>query len=423
MRLIFPYGARKCLAGLSVSLLLAAPVAARAIVELPLAGDSIEAAEFGRSIAMDEDRIVVGAPEGSDAAAVGPGAAYVFRRIGRAYVREAKLVAPDPELGAEFGRAVAVRGDVIVVGARFASNATTGRAGAAYIYTKKKGVWSFQQKVTASDSAAEDNFGRAVALDKDLLVVTARKEDVSVTNDGSAYVFHKHGGTWVEAAKLTASDSTDEARFGQSVAARGNLIVVGARDANTPIANGAGAIYVFSRIRGHWVEAAKIGASDGASGDQFAYNLAIEGNLIAVGARRADLPGARDAGAIYLYKLRHGELFEVEKLAAPDAGQGDELGHSVAMSGDFIVAGARRADVDGRRDQGAVYVFRRSGHEWATVGKVVASDGEAGAEFGHSLAAHDGMIAVGANLADIEEVDQGGAYVYRLAPWPRRMHR
>lgn len=402
----------RCLVGLGVSLLLAGPVAAHELREFQLAGDALANAEFGRSIAIDEDRVVVGAPEGSDDAAVGPGAVYVFRRIGHSYVREAKLVAPDPEIGAEFGRAVAVRGNVIVVGARFAPN----RAGAAYIYTRKKGAWSFQQKVTSSDSAAEDNFGRAVALDKDLLVVTARKEDVSVANDGAAYVFREHRGRWVETDKLTASDSTDQARFGQSVLVRDDLIIVGARDANTPVANGAGAIYLFSRHRGRWVESAKIGASDGATGDQFAYNLAMEGNLIAVGARRADLPGARDAGALYLFKLRRGEIFQVGKLSAPDAAQGDELGHSVAMSGNLVAAGARRADVDGRRDQGAVYLFRRFGHhwDWPAAGKIVASDGEAGAEFAHSLAAHDGRIAVGANLDDGGQANQGGGYVYRV---------
>jgi hypothetical protein len=227
-------------------------------------------------------------------------------------------------------------------------------------------------------------------------------------------VFREHRGVWVEEAKLTASDATDEARFGQSVLVQDDLIVVGARDANTPVASGAGAIYLFSRVRRHWLEVGKIGASDGATGDQFAYNLAIEGDLIAVGARRADLPGARDAGAVYLYKLRHGELAQVGKLTAPDAAQGDELGHSIAMSGDFIAAGARRADVEGRRDQGAVHVFRHHHHAWVAAGKIVASDGAAGAEFAHSLAAHDGRIAVGANLADGEQVNQGGAYVYRL---------
>ena len=385
---------------------------ALSVSEFPLAADDpIEGAEFGRSIAIDGDCVVVGAAEGSDEVAVGPGAAYVFRRIGGTYVQEAKLVAPDPELGAEFGRAVAVKGNIIVVGARFASD----QAGAAYIFKKKRGLWSFEQKVTASDGSPEDNFGRAVALDNDLLVVTARKEDVTVENDGSAYVFRGRGGIWVEEAKLTASDSTDQARFGQSVAVRGNLIVVGARDANTPVADGSGAVYLFSRIDGEWTEYAKISASDGAKGDQYAFNVAVAGNLIAVGARRADLGDKKkDAGAVYLYELWGEEWLEIGKLTASDAMPGDELGHSVAMSGDFIAAGARRADIDGKKDQGAVYIFRRLGNQWAEEAKITASDGESGDEFGHSLSTHGNMIAVGANVADLQEKDQGAAYVYRL---------
>jgi len=101
------------------------------------ADDPIQGAEFGRSVAIDGNIVVIGAAEGSDEVAVGAGAAYVFKRIGNAYVQEAKLIAPDAELGAEFGRAVAVKGNVIVVGARFASSGSVTRAGAAYIYKKK----------------------------------------------------------------------------------------------------------------------------------------------------------------------------------------------------------------------------------------------------------------------------------------------
>lgn len=410
----YSFGFQKLALGLTLFASGLSVATAQTHTAFPLTGNPLKDAEFGRSIAIDGERVVIGGAEGSDAAAIGPGTVYVYRRIGTSYVQEAKLVAPDRELGAEFGRAVAVKGDVIVVGARFASNATSERAGAAYIFRRKTGVWTFEQKIEASDSSPEDNFGRAVALDDDVVVVTARKEDVSVDNDGAAYVFRKRGAGWVEEAKLTARDSSDEARFGQSVAVRGKLLIVGARDANTPIADGAGTIYLFTRHDKQWTEAAKASASDGATGDQFAYNVAIGGNLIAVGARRADLPGARDAGAAYVYKLAEGQLIEIAKLTASDARQGDEFGHSIAMSGRIIAVGARRADIDGKRDQGTVYIFRRSRNQWSEVAKLTAPDGQAGAEFAHSLAADDGKIAVGANLADIHEANQGAAYVYDM---------
>ena len=138
--------------------------------------------------------MVVGAAEGSDNVAVGPGAAYVFRRIGKTYVQEAKLVAADGEDGAEFGRDVAVKGNTVVVGARFASNETVERSGAAYVYKKQSGRWVFTQKLTAQDGAPEDNFGRAVDLDQTLLAVSARKEDVTEENDGAVYVFRNNKG-------------------------------------------------------------------------------------------------------------------------------------------------------------------------------------------------------------------------------------
>ncbi len=338
------------------------------------------------------------------------------------------LKRPIPELGAEFGRAVAIKENVIVVGARFASSGEVPRAGAAYVFRKTGWKWVFEQKITSSDSSAEDNFGRAVALDDDLLVVTARKEDASSPDVGAAYVFHRKGRTWKQEAKLTAGDPNPAALFGQSAAVEGNLIVIGARDADTPVAKAAGALYLFGWFHGKWVEFDKLYASDGRKGDQFAFNIAFSGNIIAAGARRADLtsPNRSNAGAVYLFGFTGHEWKEIQKLTASDAKAGDEFGHSVAMSGDgdFIAVGARRADIDGNTNQGAVYIFRRSddhGHfwkhriaEWEEKGRITAFNGAAGDEFGHSLAADDHIIVVGATGVDLLEKDQGAAYVYRL---------
>ena len=378
------------------------------------ADEPIESAEFGRSVATDANLVVVGAAEGSDNVAVGPGAAYVFRRIGKTYVQEAKLVAADGEDGAEFGRDVAVKGNTVVVGARFASNETVERSGAAYVYKKQSGRWVFTQKLTAQDGAPEDNFGRAVDLDQNLLAVSARKEDVTEENDGAVYVFRNNKGVWIQEAKLTAGDGSDGARFGQSVAVSGHLIVVGARDANTPGAEKAGAIYLFERVGRQWVQTAKLSAQDGKKGDQFGFNVAIAGNLIAVGARRADFSNSKDAGAVYLFGRMGKAWREFGKLTASDGKGGDEFGHSVAMSAGLVAAGARRADIDGDENQGAVYLFRRSDGTWKEAGKIPAFNGGKGDEFGHSLAASRDSIVVGANVADFDEVDQGAAYVYRV---------
>jgi hypothetical protein len=187
-------------------------------------GDQIVGGELGRSIAVNGSFVVVGAAgpalEGYPDSA-GPGAAYVFARKGDTYVLDAKLSAPDPVAGAEVGRAVAIQGATVVVGARFATTDGVERAGAAYVFEKRRGAW-------------------------------------------------------VQVARVVADDATIEARFGQSVAMNGDLMAVGARDADSPVATGCGAVYVFKRSGDDWLEVAKLAAHNGATGDRFAFNIAME---------------------------------------------------------------------------------------------------------------------------------------------------
>jgi hypothetical protein len=141
--------------------------------------------------------------------------------------------------------------------------------------------------------------------------------------------------------------------------------------------------------------------------------VAIHGNLIAVGARRADLPGAKDAGAAYLFAVRRDGVDLVTKLTASDAQAGDQFGQSIALTGDFIAVGANRADIGSGVDQGAVYLFRRMGNEWVEDDKLTPSDGTAGDEFGYSLSAFGNRMATGAHTANSTE---GVVYVMPIEP-------
>jgi len=377
------------------------------------ADDPVSGAEFGRSVAIDGDLVAVGAGGANAGLAGSPGkegAVYLFKRRGLAYVPEAKLIAPDATTGAEFGRAVAIQGNTVIVGARFAQVEGYSKAGAAYVFRKKGRTWYLETKITSPTPENEDNFGRALAIHGDLLVVTARKENINASDVGAAYVFRHVANSWIEEAKLTGSDAAAGAYFGQSVAVRGDLIVVGARNANP---NGAGAIYLFLRSGDQWVESAKLFPPDGEADDQFAFTVDIAGNLIVVGARRADLEGAKDAGAVYLFALTGDEVNLVSKLTASDAKAGDEFGQSVAMAGDVIAVGAWRVDSGANKNEGAVYLFHRMGNHWVEEEKVTASDGVAGDEFGSSLSAFGNIMVIGAHFANSTA---GAAYVMPLEP-------
>ena len=249
-----------------------------------IADDPVTGAEVGRSVAIAGNLVAVGAGVADAGAVEGAGAVYLFKRKGSTHIPEATLVAPDATTGAEFGRAVVIKGNMVIVGARFAQVGSLSKAGAAYVYRKYQGAWYLEQKITSPNPADGDNFGRAVAIQGNLLVVTARKENIDAEDVGAAYVFSFKGGTWTYQAKLTASDATSGSYFGQSVAIVGDVIAVGARNADP---NGAGAVYLFRGSKDKWVEFAKVTPPDGKGDDQYAFTLAMIGDVLSVGSSKS----------------------------------------------------------------------------------------------------------------------------------------
>ena len=143
--------------------------------------------------------------------------------------------------------------------------------------------WSFEAKLTASDAAAIDQFGSAVSLDDDTVIIGARGNSDAGSQSGSAYIFTRIGTIWTEQAKLTASDASASDRFGGSVSIDGDTIIVGALNDDDAGAN-SGSAYVFTRSASIWTEQAKLTASDAAAGDLFGISVDIDGDTIIVGA-------------------------------------------------------------------------------------------------------------------------------------------
>ncbi|OPY89177.1 MAG: hypothetical protein A4E72_01190 [Syntrophus sp. PtaU1.Bin208] len=240
------------------------------------------------------------------------------------------------------------------------------------------------------------------------MVVTARKENLNANDVGAAYVFLHKGNQWIFSEKLTASDPLAGAYFGQSVAIQGNLLAIGARNADS-----AGAVYLFHRTGKGWKEFAKVNPPDGLDDDQFGFSVALSENVLMVGARRADPDGLTDAGAAYVYALNGNSVDLMTKLTASDVAAGDQFGQSVAMVGKVIAVGANRAKIGANEKQGAVYLFHREDNSWTERKKVTASDGLKGDEFGYSLSAFGNEFVTGAHFADS---NVGAAYVIPLKP-------
>ena len=331
----------------------------------------------------------------------------------------AKLTASDGAAGDEFGKTLSVSGDTLVVGASDATVGGNANQGAAYVYMRDgSGTWNFVVKLTASDGAAGDFFGRAVGVSGPTIVVSAYFDADNGNGSGSAYVFENQGGTWTETRKLTASDGASNDYFGHAVAVDGDFIVVGAWGVDVAGNADQGAAYVYYRNEGGiglWGQAAKLTASDGEATDHFADTVSISGNTVVVGAQLDDDRGI-DAGSVYVFDRHYpnfGNWGQVTKLNASDGVTGDRFGNVVAVSGSTIVAGAYFNDDNGT-DSGSVYVFQnQSGTwNWDQIAKLNASDGAADDHFGNPVTISGDIIAVGAGLNDDNGIASGSAYIF-----------
>ena len=271
-------------------------------------------------------------------------------------------------------------------------------------------------KLTASDAAAGDFFGVSVAVSGDTAVVGATLDDDAcptnrLCNSGSAYVFVRSATTWIQQAKLTASDAAAEDFFGVSVSVSGDTAVVGAF-ADDDAGSNSGSAYVFVRSDSTWTQQAKLTASDAAASDFFGLFVSVSGDTAVVGAPEDDDAGS-SSGSAYVF-VRSGTTWTQQaKLTAGDAAAFDDFGFSVSVSGDTAVVGAPVGD-GAVTNSGATYVFVRSGTTWSQQAKLTASDGALFDDFGFSVSVSGDTAVVGAHRNDDPGVDSGSAYVNEL---------
>ncbi len=324
------------------------------------------------------------------------------------FTQQAKLTASGGAANDQFGASVAISGDTVVVGAP-AANVNETTSGAVYIFVRSGTTWTQQAKLMAMNSAAFGSFGRSVAIDGNTVVVGAPSDPFNVFL-GTAYVFERSGTTWTRQAILTPRAEEAFVTFGVSVAIDGDTVVVGADFENTAGPNfGKGAAYVFMRSGTTWPVQAKLMASDGAVLDLFGSSVAIDGDTVVVGAIGADIPPNENQGAAYVFVRDATTWTQQQKLTASDGAANDQFGSSVTTSGDTVVVGAPFDD----SFRGSAYVFARSGTTWSEQQKLTASDGAASDQFGFSVATSGVTVMIGAVGAGISpSFDQGAAYVF-----------
>jgi hypothetical protein len=321
--------------------------------------------------------------------------AYVFVRDGNCWTLQQKLAPSDGSVGLRFSSSVAISGDTIVVGA----NAFTIEQGKAYVFVRSGGVWTEQQILKASDGAFADfaGFGDSVTIQGDTAIVGAPGigSESTATQEGAAYVFVRNGTTWTEQQKLKASDRARGDLFGDSVELSGNTLIVGAPLDDVGVNIEQGSAYIFVRSGTSWTEQQKLTAADGARQDRFG-RVAISGDTAIVGATGGQ-------GAAYVFVRSGATWMQQQKLRLPDGVTGDAFGLDVAMDGDTAVIGAPGEDTAGEADSndGAAYIFVRSGATWVRQQRLVGSAESAGFGGGVAISGENVLVDTGEDFAHI----------------------
>jgi hypothetical protein len=415
----------------------------------------VQAYGFGGSLALSFDTLAVGAPDADTGFGSASGAVFVYTRAAGTWALEQQILGFEIAASDHFGAAVALDGDRLAVGAPYDDPGTAQDAGSAYVFLRAAGIWSQVVKLVDPAGGEEFRFGTAVALETGQLAVGAPGQ-----GDGRVHVYEEIAGVWIPRALLAST--TGQAPFGGALALGGGLMLAGlepygssagaaeifagsgaswtpgtpllpagldpydsygaavALTGGTAIAGapnrlGTGAVWVWTRPGSSWSIQARLDNPGTATADAFGSASALENTTLVVGAPDDDTVSGRNSGAAYVFE-RVGTAWALRQKLLPPPGMpgawsedGPRFGTSVALSGDRLAIGAPRA-----RQQGRVLVFTRTAGTWTLSAELAQTDPSSYAEFGAAVALRGTRLLVGAPQAD-SGTRSGAVYAFEEA--------
>jgi hypothetical protein len=397
--------------------------------------------QFGTSVFMDGSTAIIGAPLADVSTSTDAGHAYFFSRdpLSGSWGQQQVLRTGNPEALSEFGGAVGFNAVTAVIGSAKRDQGTSNSAGAAFVFILEPEDDEIAQEtdiLTAADAASNDNFGSAVGLSGDNTLIGIPDADPGTDlNAGEASAFERDPTTQVfdDETTLTAGDKTALDNFGAAVSVNADTAVIGAPDADIGGDADAGGVYVFNRdpVADNWNQSDKLTAGGDVNAlDRFGTSVAVDADIILVGAPFHNPNGAPNGGAAFLFSRDPDEAApnqwsETQKLTAGiDEDMDDRFGTSVALNSDTALVGAPFEN-----GGGAVFVFVRdpADNSWDRQQKLTASDANPGDRFGYSVSVFGNTAIIGAPQADVAgALTAGAVYVFTrdpmdaTSPWSQR---
>jgi hypothetical protein len=408
------------------------------------ASDGAASDEFGYSAAVSGNTVVVGAPEHKVGANAQQGAVYVFQMGAGGWAnaaQTAELTDSTGEAGDELGYSVAISGNTIAAGEPRGSeilhdsNPRAESQGTVDVFTTT-GAWTSTSTpnarltVSGGESSLGGELGWSVAVSGKTIVAGAPFDGIHGDPEGRAFVFVEPGGGWsgnhTQNEELTESAASGADHFGTSIGISGSTVVVGA----IFFVGGGhqGAAFVFTEPGGGWAgihtQTAELGASDPnlSGGDGLGGSVGISGNTVVAGAYNHKVGAESGQGTAYVFVMPGGgwpaSMTQTAELNTAEPLEGNDLGFSVAISGNTIVAGAPSHQVGGNSDQGTAYVFTEPAGGWpasmSQSGELIASSGTGSDNLGYSVAISGNTIVAGAyrHVAGSSTANHGAACVF-----------
>ena len=379
-----------------------------------------EELNFGRALAIDDERLLVGSPGRSpedSRPATAPGEVTIFKKgIDGDFSLEQTIPSPINFSKSHFGGAVAIDGEIAVVTA-IGSSVGFPQRGEAFVYELVNEEWILAQRLAPSDGSVDLMFGAEVMLlDGEIFVSAVNgRNEFSSSYPGKVYVFSRNGSAWEESQILVPSSSESGDRFGQSLAGENGKLVIGAPSKSIPVPNTqnrdrVGEVYVYEKNGSNWNETEILQNPEPFDGDDFGWDVSISGNTIVVGALddNREISGVA-TGAIHVFRQFGGNWSFNQKI--DNAGTFDEprFGRVVELIGDRLLVGNPEAGTDPLAFSGRVLVYDQGTNGLFTESYVVtATTSEEGDIFGIPIVSNGVDIFTGSYGNNTFEGDDSG---------------
>lgn len=351
---------------------------------------------FGRDVAISGNYAVIGVP--GDQVGTNPrqGSVSVFHYDGSGWVFMQKITDASGAAEDQFGTSVAISDNYIVVGASLDDLGSNFDQGSASIYRFNGSNWELMQKITDGSGANLDRFGTSVSVYGNIVIVGAPNDNIGANEDQGSVSVYQLTGTfgWVLMQKIHAVESrfgtgdtgAPNDLFGTSVSISSDYIIVGVPGDRINFNMNQGSIYIYHYNGSSWVLTQKISDLTGRAGDTFGSSVSMFGDYVVVGIPFAEVSGTFDQGAVNVYRYNGSSWVFMQKISDVNGEEVDHFGHKVFISGDFIIIGSEQDDVNENDNQGSASIYRRFGNGWTRLQYITDPMGVASDFFGSSIA-------------------------------------